>query len=229
MRFLLVHGGCHGAWCWDCVLLHLPARTIDLPGHGQRVAPAGLTEGVDAICRILSEEAAPVTLVGHSLGGMAISGAGEAMPEKVARLIYLSALLPCDGESAATIPVPPLGATTATRLSDDGEWTVVDPETAVPVFYQDCDAATAEHALRRIGPTHLDCIVTPVRLTAGRFGRSRKSYVHCLQDRAIEPAAQMAMIRRYPDIGFSALDSGHSPFLSMPAELAALLRLLGGN
>ncbi len=225
--FLFVHGGCHGVWCWERVLPLVPGKAIELPGHGPNAAPVGLNEGVDAICRVLRAEKAPVTLVGHSLGGMAISGAAEAMPDAVGQLIYLSALLPCDGESAATISIPPLGAATATKLSDDGKWTVIDPRAAPSVFYHDCDAAAVAEALARIGPTHFDCIVTPVRLTPERFGRVDKTYVHCLQDRAIEPAAQMTMIRRYPGIGFAALDCGHSPFLSMPGELAALLRLLG--
>ncbi|MBO9499068.1 MAG: alpha/beta fold hydrolase [Novosphingobium sp.] len=213
MPLLLVHGGCHGAWCWERVLPLLPgASAVELPDRGGAVA---------AVLAAIDE---PVVLVGHSLGGMTISAMAEAAPEKVSRLVYLSALLPADGESAATIPVPPLGANAATRL--EGEWTSLDPEAAVPVFYQDCDAATIAWALQRLRPTHLDAITTPARLGEA-FASVPKTYIYCAQDRAIQPEAQQAMVARCPGIDTLALDSGHSPFLSMPEQLAAILRGIG--
>jgi pimeloyl-ACP methyl ester carboxylesterase len=225
-EYLLVHGGCHGAWCWEALLPHLPAKAIDLPGHGRNVPLAGLEDGIAAICDTLVRIGKPVTLVGHSLGGMAISGAAEWMPDAVARLVYLSALLPGDGESAATIPMPELGANTATLVSADGQWTSLDPEKTPTIFYQDCTPQAVTAALARIGATALDYVTAPLTLTAENFGRVPKTYIHCLADRAIQIEAQRAMTARYPGIHTVTLDSGHSPFLSMPEALTEALHTL---
>jgi len=220
---VLIHGGCHGAWCWERVLAHLPAVAINLPGHGRNVARAGLADGIAAVCDAIEAIGEPVVLVGHSLGGMTISGVAEAIPERISRLIYLSALLPFDGESAATIPMPTLGAVAAATISPDGHWTGLDSVLAPPIFYQDCDRVTVDAALSRIGRTDLDYVITPVHLSGDRFGSVPKTYIHCLQDRAIQREAQAAMTARYPGTGVAMLDSGHSPFLSMPERLAAML------
>ncbi|MBK6467562.1 MAG: alpha/beta fold hydrolase [Rhodobacter sp.] len=82
---LLIHGSCHGAWCWHRVIpalaaLGIPARAIDLPAHGQDRTPAA-----DASLRayaeaILSALTGPTLLVGHSAAGYAITAAAEMDP-----------------------------------------------------------------------------------------------------------------------------------------------------
>ncbi|MFP4275596.1 MAG: alpha/beta fold hydrolase, partial [Paracoccaceae bacterium] len=103
-EFLLIHGSCHGAWCWRDVLPALAglghtARAIDLPGHGEDKTPvAEITlEGYrDAILAAIDT---PVILVGHSMAGFPIAAAAEAAPERIARLVFLCAYAPRDGLS----------------------------------------------------------------------------------------------------------------------------------
>jgi pimeloyl-ACP methyl ester carboxylesterase len=100
MRFVLVHGGFHGAWCWERLVLELEKRghgalAIDLPGHGKRRdEESNLGNRRDAI---VDELEPGDVLVGHSGGGFDITLAADAAPEKVGHLIYLAAGLPLEG------------------------------------------------------------------------------------------------------------------------------------
>jgi pimeloyl-ACP methyl ester carboxylesterase len=231
--FVLVHGGCHRAACWDRLIaaLHALGRdaiAVELPGHGRDPdadpVPKTLDDGVAAVLAAVREAGAPVVLVGHSLGGMTISGVAELAPELVARLVYLTALVPRDGEStAAFADLPGFNASVGSYILDDGMRAGVKPELARQLFYADCDEATAAAATAALVPTDLGYLATPVALSAGRFGRVPKTFVKCLQDRAIEPRAQDMLAAVHPEMEVLEIDASHSAFLSRPAELAALL------
>jgi pimeloyl-ACP methyl ester carboxylesterase len=100
MRFVLIHGGFHGAWCWERVIPHLSALgheaiAIDLPGHGERRHERSfLSDRCEAILEVLQDGD---VLVGHSGGGFDITLAAAAQPQKVAHMIYLAAGLPIEG------------------------------------------------------------------------------------------------------------------------------------
>src|SRR6516225_9667572 len=102
MRFILVHGGYHGAWCWSKVTPELEALghevvAIDLPGAGERVdEKATISSWRQAVTNVIEEGD---ILVGHSMGGYVISMAADEVPEKIGRLIYLAAAAPIEGQS----------------------------------------------------------------------------------------------------------------------------------
>src|SRR5579864_185825 len=110
-NFILVHGAWQGAWVWDAVTagLHLrghQVRTLDLPGSGaDRTVAADVTleSYARAIGDAVTAAGAPVTLVGHSMGGIAVSAAAELVAHSLERLVYLSAFLPCDGDSLVSL------------------------------------------------------------------------------------------------------------------------------
>ena len=100
MRFLLVHGGFHGAWCWTRVIPELEALgheavAVDLPGHGERRDEASTVAGRRAAIVDLMQHGD--VLVGHSGGGYDITLAADAAPQKVGHLVYLAAALPIEG------------------------------------------------------------------------------------------------------------------------------------
>ncbi|SRR5258708_2257427 len=106
-RIVLVHGAAHGAWCWEQLVPLLASRGYDvevpdLPGLGDdptSVKEVTLQSYIDRVVEVVSAQPEPVLLLGHSLGGGPISGAGETMPERIGRLVYLTAFLPKDSES----------------------------------------------------------------------------------------------------------------------------------
>jgi pimeloyl-ACP methyl ester carboxylesterase len=231
--FLLVHGGCHRASCWDRLIpalrtLGREAIAIDLPGHGRdSVAdpvPATLDDGIAATVAAIREIEGSVVLVGHSLGGLSISGAAERLPEQIAQLVYLTALVPRDGEDASVFAdLPGFNASIGSYMLDDGLRVGVRPELARHLFYADCDGEIAAAATAALVPTDLGYLTTPVSLSEGRFGAVPKAYILCRQDNAIEPRAQRVLATVHPGTDLVEIDASHSAFLSRPDELAALL------
>jgi pimeloyl-ACP methyl ester carboxylesterase len=110
--FVLCHGAWHGGWCWRDVARALRARgaevfTPTMTGMGER---HHLREGnvsvatyISDVCGVIeAEELTNVTLVGHSFGGMAITGVADHVPDRIKRLVYLDAAVPKDGQSLIT-------------------------------------------------------------------------------------------------------------------------------
>jgi len=107
--FLCIHGAWQGGWVWQRVVPLLEAAghmvvAPDLAGCGARwsVEPAGIslsTHSAEIAARIAASPE-PVVLIGHSYGGMVITGAADRAPGRLAGLIYLDAFVPAHGTSA---------------------------------------------------------------------------------------------------------------------------------
>ncbi|ALG91952.1 MULTISPECIES: alpha/beta fold hydrolase [Actibacterium] len=230
-RLILVHGAWSCARSWGAVGPLLAARghevaVPDLPGHGaDPTAPesVSLADYARAVAALLPE-GPPAVLIGHSMAGMVISAVAEAMPERVAHLIYLAAFLPRDGDSllslkkregptigAAVIPGPVKGTT---RLA---------PELAADYLFHDATPAQRAEGLRHLGPQSNAAQTDPVHLTAARVGSVPKSYILCASDRTITPALQKTMATETACAAVHTLPTGHFPQLTAAPELAELL------
>src|SRR3954454_14928765 len=114
--FVLIAGAWQGGWCWQRVSPRLRAAghevyTPTLTGLGERVhlvrPDVTLETHVTDILNVLRfEDLGDVTLVGHSYGGMVITGVADRAPDRVSRLVYLDALVPNDGESLHDLNSP---------------------------------------------------------------------------------------------------------------------------
>jgi pimeloyl-ACP methyl ester carboxylesterase len=232
-RIVLIHGASHGAWCWERVTPLLEAlgyqvQAPDLPGLGDDpLPPAKVTfqNYVDRVAEVLLGSPAPALLVGHSLGGTSISQAAERVPEQVAKLVYLAAFLPRDGESAdrTGFGEMPESAGRAVRASPVDGAHEFDPALAAEVFYHQCDPDVAQWAVQHLRPQANAPVGATLRLSTERWGAIPKVYIRCAQDRALPPAFQQWLCDRMPEVRQRVMDSDHSPFLSDPAGLAALL------
>lgn len=230
-NILLVHGAWHGAWCWDRLVPHLKkdgheVRAIDLPGHGpNKKLPIRVTlsEYVRALCRAIRETDGPVTIVGHSMGGLVVTQAAECLPEKIRNVIFVAGYMPQNGESlfklqrrnGFSIPLRDM------NLNFFRVESRLHPEDASRYFYDDCPPADVEHAVERLGPQPLIPLFNEVNLSNNRFGRIPKFYVICSNDKAVTPELQMQMALRGDCDQIVEMNSAHSPFFSAPGELAA--------
>src|SRR5262245_7237499 len=107
--YVLVHGGGHGGWCYQPVA-RLPAaegHTVYAPtltGVGERAhllsAAVDLDMHIGDVVAVLHyEDLRDVVLVGHSYGGMVITGVADRVPDRIGDLVYLDAATPKNGES----------------------------------------------------------------------------------------------------------------------------------
>lgn len=232
-RFLLIHGSCHGAWCWRDVLPELHAAgheawAIDLPGHGDDPTPLhevtlmayarAILDAIDAA------GGAPVVLVGHSMAGYPISLAADMAPDKIEKLVYLCAYAPKNGLSLVDmrIAAPRQPLLPAIRKSADGASFTIDPDMAEAVFYHDCPAGTVAYAVPLLCPQAVLPQATPLTLGAG-YATVARHYIRCTDDRTIPPEYQITMTEDWPADTVSELACGHSPFFAMPAMLARRL------
>ena len=107
--YVLVPGGGHGAWCYDPVkhLLEDAGQTVyavPLPGVGERAdeltSDTDLDDHIDAVADFITEhDLHEVILVGHSYGGMVITGTADRIPDRIKNIVYLDAVHPADGQS----------------------------------------------------------------------------------------------------------------------------------
>ncbi|WP_256106234.1 alpha/beta fold hydrolase [Streptomyces sp. ODS05-4] len=214
---LLVHGAWHGAWCWEPLRAALGAdgrrsHAVDLPsaGSADRDRRAGMRDDADAIREALRGIDGPVVVVAHSYGGVpateAVAGAGNAVG-----VVYVAGF-PLDvGDSMAAF----LG----TPVPDDGTGLAPPYEDSRRILFADVPEADARRAVARLRPHSVRSFTEPV--TAAGWRTLPSHYVVCEHDQALEPARQHELARRADVV--HRLPSGHSPFLSMPRRLAALL------
>jgi len=154
--FVLVHGGAHGAWCWERVVPHLErdARVdavvaVDLTGHGARldVKPLGevaIADYVDDVAReIESRDLRDVVLVGHSLAGITLPAAAARVAARLRRVVYLATSNPAVGETIDELMKHPLSP--VTRGAEFRE-----------MFCNDLDDETAAWLLGKLGPEPLE-------------------------------------------------------------------------
>jgi pimeloyl-ACP methyl ester carboxylesterase len=235
---VLVHGAFSGAWCWEPVRPGLEAaghavETLDLPGSGEDRTPASdvtLDSYAQRICEVLAD-GPPAVLVGHSMGGMAITQAAARMPEQVTELVYVSAFLPVDGESLLELTHRPEAAGDQIQanmvLDGDPPLTSTLPDEAARVaVYGSCDDDAAAWALQHRRPQPLAPMGQPFRVQSDReeaFTALPRRYVVCLQDRCIMPAMQRFMLERAGCEPVIEINTDHAPFLSTSEELVSAL------
>ncbi len=107
--YVFVPGGGHGAWCYEPVIDLIEANghrayAVSLPGVGERsselTAETGLEDHIEAVVDfILQNDLKDVILVGHSYGGMVITGTADRLPEMIRVLVYLDAVHPKNGKN----------------------------------------------------------------------------------------------------------------------------------
>ena len=213
---VLVHGAFHGAWCWGPLRAELAVRRLD-----SVAVELHRTSAADDVAAVqlevdLAARRGPVVVVGHSMGGYAIS---RLDPDSVDRLVYLAAVVPGDG-------APPPGEAVlpaffeAVELGDDDM--VVRDQGASSIFYHDCDPAVAADAaaLLRRQRRHDDLAES----TSPAWRSAPSTYVVCREDRVVSVDYQR---RCAALLGSSIeLDGGHSPMLARPAALADSLATL---
>ncbi len=221
--FVMVHGAFHGAWCWDLLRPELERLghdvvAMDLPIEDPS---AGNVRYAEVVVEAIGDRD-DVIVVGHSLGGLTIPLVAAARP--VRRLVYLCAFVPLPGHPFSDL----FGDEGIFPEIPDGCGPIVDEgmmswpaEGAIRVLYPDCPpevAAWAAGKLRRQSraPHREICPLTALPAVPA-------SVILCRDDMGIGPEWERRTARDRLGTVADELPGGHSPFLSRPGELAAML------
>ena len=226
----------HGAWAdvssWDAVVPLLKAQgheviAINLAGHGKDTTSfKGITfqTYVDQVKAAIGTRT-NVILVGHSFAGLVISQVAEDIPAQVKGLIYLAAALPHDGDNLLSLAKQDPASHIGKYLTVDqaNGTAVIAGDGAAEIFAADAPRQVQDFIAANIKPEPLAPLATPVHLTEKNYGSIRKVYIHTLNDNAISYPAQQSMVNAGMVARVYTLASSHTPFISMPDKLAAII------
>jgi pimeloyl-ACP methyl ester carboxylesterase len=228
--FVLVHGGGHGGWCWRWCANQLRAQGHEvyaptLTGFGDRShlpAASFATFVTDIVSVIEFEDLRDVVLVGHSMGGVVVPRVAEALPERVARAVWLTAAVCNDGESLLqTIPQSPWIARAVTIGPDGTAHT--DQELILDANIHDGTPEQRAFVHERHRPYPPFALVEPGRLTAFLALGIPTAYVSATLDRTIEPHVQEELAARLPGARRASVAAGHDCMVTRPVETAGAL------
>ena len=230
---VLAHGAWSAAWAWKKVrpLMAVAQHQFFTPtytGLGERAHLASRSNDLethiqDVLGVLTYEDLREVVLIGHSYGGMVATGVADRARGRIARLIYLDAFVPANGQ--ALIDLVPAGE--RQRLLDSvksGDRWRVTPNPTPP--------DTSPEDLEWIGkyrmPQSVRCFDQPLQLKAELT--LPRAYIHCTRYAEQKPFAQFAN-RAQREAGWQAydLDASHSPNVTAPtAFMDALRQALAG-
>ncbi len=186
---------------------------VDLPSAGRQ---SGVQDDARTIRAELESIDGPTVVVAHSYGGIPVTQA-TAEAGNVAHIVYLAAFQLDIGESLLSFsgaPVP----------DQPGDLEAV-PEDPVALFYGDVARPEAEEAAKRLVPQSTRSFADAV--TQAGWHTVPSTYIVCESDQALPAQIQEKLAARADTV--HRIASGHSPFLSKPVELAALLAAIGDS
>jgi pimeloyl-ACP methyl ester carboxylesterase len=229
MTFVLIHGAWHGGWCWRRVstLLRRAGHEVHAPsltGLGERKHLAGGridldTHIQDVVGLIEMEDLHDVVLVGHSYGGMVVTGAADRLPARIARLVYLDAFVPEDGKCLLDYVV----AERAAGMRHEGERTGFVTPPLMSLW-----GLTEQKHLDFFGPREVRhpyaTMCQPIKLLNLMELRTiPKTFVFCSSPATGSFDQFAARFRDDPKWRFHELKTGHAAMILMPAEVTQIL------
>jgi pimeloyl-ACP methyl ester carboxylesterase len=238
--FLLVHGAWHSGLCWERVTPLLTAagyRVIapSLTGYGDKAhllgPEVGLDTHVDDVVRlIIEEDLDEVVLVGHSYAGLVISSVANQVPDRIAHLVYLDAMVPEDGERAVDV-LPVTQNLIDLAAKSDTAWRIPPlPELPPPLgLFGVTDPVDVAWLRTMLSDQPVRCLQQPVRLDNPAANPIPRTHIHCAGVKP--PGITRRPVPPIQSNGTPAqiweLPTGHDCMITMPAELAELLLKLG--
>jgi pimeloyl-ACP methyl ester carboxylesterase len=227
--YVLVHGVGRGGWCYRDVASILrtqghEVQTPTLTGLGDRshiVTPAIDLDFhiTDVVNVLIWEDLHDVILVGHSYGGMVITGVADRALDRVGQLVYLDASFPRDGESLAELTPAIVGLAHTTAREVDGVELVFWPSREHT--HAISDPERADWVLARLAPQPWKTMAQPLTMRReAEVDQIPRTIINCtptLAQRTPEQTRHLDAERVWE------IDTAHDLMLTAPAELAEML------
>ena len=236
--YVLVHGGAHGGWCYQRVARILRSSGHDvytptLTGLGERShllsADVDLDLHITDVVGVLHyEDLSDVILVGHSYGGMVITGIADRAPDRIGRLVYLDAANPVNGQSLVDVSGPIIEAVRPYGRVVDGVELVLLPSPDAALLYGVTDTDDLAWMADRLSGHPWKCFEQPLELiNEEKLWAIPAYHIVCTSTLATREPKLMAEARsagRLWDI-----DTGHDLMITEPALVADALLAIAGQ
>ena len=231
-QFVLVPGAWLGGWVWRKVRRRLEAAghevvTPTLTGLGERSHLASRTIGLathveDVSSLIRWEGLDDVVLVGHSLGGLVAAAVADQLPGRVRHLVYVDAIRPVAGRSVFDAAGPAYRSYVEERSQASGDgwrWPMPEPD-ELGRFLPITDMSDEDRRWfwAHATPQPVRLLAEPVELS-GAGAQIDTTWVHCSLDPALAAPSELPAAWT-----LRTLPTGHWPMVTMPDELADILR-----
>jgi pimeloyl-ACP methyl ester carboxylesterase len=229
--FVLVHGAWGGAWIWRRVLGPLraaghEAHAVTLTGDGERAhlrrPDITLADHIaDVVGLVEAEELSDVVLVGHSYGGMVVTGAADVLPGRIAQLVYVDAMVPLPGEGWGAGHPPEIVA--ARQAAARAHGNALPPPDPIDFGIDGDDRAWL---LRRQVPHPFGMYRVPLHFDGERWARLPRCFIDCTRPAYPTIDAMRRRVREQAGWRIVGIATGHCPMVSAPRELLAHLLTL---
>ncbi|MDM0013735.1 alpha/beta hydrolase [Variovorax sp. J22P168] len=236
--YVLVHGAWHTGAEMEATAaflreagheVHCPTLAGNRPGDDR--AAIGLADAIASLVELVeSKKLESVRLVGHSYGGMVISGAAARLAAHIRRLVYVNAFVPLDGDCLNDLVPPPYVQMFDAIAAPNGNAVMLPFDIWREVFINDADLALAKRSFEALNPhpyrTFTEAIRLEQPLAALAVG---KSYLNCRQDTAM-PHSLPWHPRLSERLGLFRLvecDGSHEMWFSNPKALAQAILAAG--
>lgn len=229
--YVLVHGGGHGGWCYQPVARILRSRgqevyTPTLTGLGERehlLSPdVDLDLHITDVVKVLQfEDLRDVILVGHSYGGMVITGVADRSTGRIGHMVYLDAANPENGQSLVDVAGPLMEAARADGRVVDGIELVLFPGRDPMNFYGVKDPGQIDWMKPRLTPHPWRCFEQKLHLTnEAAMRRIPETHIVCTETL---PFRDTESLRARSEGRLWDVDTGHDLMISEPEAVAELL------
>ena len=231
--YVLVHGAWADESAWEAIRNELAVNAnvevVNLPAHGADNTYGkgiGLPDYVKTVTDVIKAQKGKVILVGHSMAGMIISQVAESLPEKIDKLIYVSAFLPKNGESLNGIVNKFLAGKKLEIFDYNQDFSLVSikKEMIPNVVCEDCPGYMKEVLVKYHRAEPLKGFDDQVKL-GKNFRGVPKYYISTKLDNAVPYALQQQMVKDNGTVKkVFEMETSHLPFVVKPAEFLDILK-----
>lgn len=230
--FLVCHGAWSAGWAWKKMhpLMSAAGHRLFTPtytglGEREHLASPSIdleTHIQDVLNVIKYEDLRDIVLLGHSYGGMVATGVADRARDRVTQLIYLDAFAPVEGQSL--LDLNEVARPRMQEITKSGGWRV--PPNPTPA---DTSQADVEWLTERRVHMPIKCFEMKLKLQGGELTLPR-SYIYATRITPADTFGQFtARAKSAPGWRYYEIDASHSPNVTAPEALTALLQKIVSN
>lgn len=233
--FVLVHGAWQSSATWDLVApkltdaghrVYTPALSGLGADAGRLTSQVNLTTHIKDVVEFLQrEQLQDVTLIGHSYAGMVISGVAEQVENRLARLVYVDAFIPSDGQSAMDLLPEAIQKAFRDQANAEGDgWRLQGSERQLDLWGLK-DGPARDFVKARLCDFSLNCFAEPLKLETKAAAKLPRTFIAC----TAEGYPARAVFQQFADRAqregwdYHELPTGHDCHVEKPDEFVQLL------